>query len=105
MGSRPDISEVERWLDEERGYAEGKWAPGEVDDTITPERYAEWVNQYMSRALVLAQDGWNPLARQALAKSLRTMLAFNESMVRRFGPLPRGGVPSGEIKFHANERY
>lgn len=91
---RPDIAGVQDWLDDERAYAEGKWPTGQVDDSISPERYKEWVEQYMSRALVLGLD--NPLGRQALAKSLRTLLAWTESTVRTRGPLPPGGLPSGE---------
>jgi hypothetical protein len=96
---RPDIIEVAAWLEGERAYAEGKWAPGYVDDSITAEEYEGWVMQYLHRAIVLGVE--NPLGKQALAKALRTCLAFTESVVRRFGPLPDPGVPSGEIcTFH-----
>ena len=93
--SRPEIDQVKDWLDAERAYAEAKWPTDHVDVEIDPERYKEWVDQYMHRALVLGVD--SPLGRQALAKSLRTLTAFTESMVRRFGPLPAAGVPSGEV--------
>jgi hypothetical protein len=93
--SRPEIAHVQAWLNGERAYAEGKWPTGHVDETITPDRYKEWVEQYMHRALVLGLD--NPLGRQAQAKALRTLLAYTESVVRRFGPLPAAGVPSGEL--------
>lgn len=92
---RPDIAQVADWLEAEREYAEGKWTPETVDNSITPERYKEWVEQYMSRAIVLGLD--NPLGRQALAKALRTLQGWVESTVRTQGPLPPGGLPSGEI--------
>lgn len=92
---RPDIAEVQDWLDDERTYAEGKWPTGQVDDSISPERYKEWVEQYMSRALVLGLN--NPLGRQALAKALRTLMARTESTVRTQGRLPAGGLPSGQV--------
>ena len=92
---RPEVAQVADWLEDERVYAEGKWPTGTVDDSISPERYVEWVEQYMSRALVLGLG--NPLGRQALAKALRTLLAFVESTVRTRGPLPAGGLPSGEV--------
>lgn len=95
---RPDIAQVSDWLDDERGYAEAKWPTGTVDNSITPDRYKEWVEQYMSRALVLGLD--TSLGRQALAKSLRTLLAWVESTVRTFGSLPPGGLPSGELVNH-----
>jgi hypothetical protein len=76
---RPDIAHVQDWLDDEREYAENKWAPGEVDDSLSSERYAEFVEQYLSRALVLTLE--NPLGRQA----------------RTYGPLPPGGLPSGQL--------
>jgi hypothetical protein len=59
---RPDIAHVQDWLDDEREYAENKWAPGEVDDSLSSERYAEFVEQYLSRALVLTLE--NPLGRR-----------------------------------------
>ncbi len=92
---RPDVAHVQDWLDKERGYAEGKWPTGTVDDTITDLRYVEWVEQYLSRSLVLGLE--TPLGRQALGKALRTLLAFTESTVRTRGPLPMGGVASGEV--------
>jgi hypothetical protein len=92
---RPDIAHVQDWLDDEREYAENKWAPGEVDDSLSAERYAEFVEQYLSRALVLTLE--NPLGRQALGKALRTAMAMTESVVRTYGPLPPGGLPSGQL--------
>lgn len=83
------------WLAGERFYAESKWPPGHVDETITPEAYKAWVEQYMHRALILGLE--NPLGRQALAKACRTLIAFTESTVRRHGPIPPPGVPSGEL--------
>lgn len=85
---------VQAWLDGERGYAERKWTPGMTDE-IPPDDYKRWVGQYMHRATVLGLD--NPLGRQALAKALRTLLAFTESTVRQYGQLPPPGVPSGEV--------
>lgn len=91
---RQDIEEVSNWLDNERAYAEGKW-PLEIVDEMDQDSYTVWVNQYLHRAKVL---GWDtPNGRQALCKALRTLLAMTESNVRRFGALPPGGVPSGQI--------
>lgn len=92
---RPDVAQVADWLEDERVYAEGKWPTGTVDDTISDEEYVKWVEQYMSRALVLGLA--NPLGRQALGKALRTLLAFTESAVRTRGVLPSGGLPSGSL--------
>jgi hypothetical protein len=95
MSERPEIAHVLAWLEGERAYAEGKWKPGHVDVEITPARYKQWVEQYLHRALLLGLE--NPLGRQALAKALRTALAFTESVVRRYGDIPAPGVPSGEV--------
>jgi hypothetical protein len=86
---------VREWLDGEREYAQTKWPTGHVDVEITPARYKEWCEQYLHRALLLGLE--NPLGRQALAKALRTALAFTESVVRRYGDIPAPGVPSGEV--------
>lgn len=87
--------DVLRWLEDERAYAEAKWPP-EAHDDLPPEETRAWVEQYLHRAMVLGVDV--PLGRQALAKALRTLQAFTESVVRRYGPLPPAGVPSGDVE-------
>ena len=71
-----------------------KW-PDHTEDEIDIDEYVGWVGSYMHRAVVLGLD--TPSGRQALAKALKTLQGFTESAVRRYGPLPDPGVPSGEI--------
>ncbi len=37
--ARPEVAHVADWLEAEREYAESKWPPGHVDDSISPARY------------------------------------------------------------------
>lgn len=52
--------------------------------------------QYVDRARIFGLDTFQ--GRQALAKSIMTMIGCIESVIRVYGPLPAPGVPSGEIK-------
>jgi hypothetical protein len=86
------------WLEGEEVYARTKWTD-EMEDAIKDEdEYTDWVNSYIHRAKVLGLE--TPAGRQALAKALKTMQGFVESTVRKHGPLPDPGVPSGEIVTH-----
>jgi hypothetical protein len=53
------------------------------------------IEMYVRRAKLV---GLNTLVgRQALAKGYMVYTAYVEEVIRMFGPLPVGGVPSGEI--------
>lgn len=95
------------WLYQERTYQTEKFDYKEQDDTHTREfdlNKSEiefdlifWNRQlytYLYRAWILGLD--TPGGRQALAKFAATAVAFTESTVRVFGPLPQPGVSSGE---------
>jgi hypothetical protein len=88
------------WLAGERAYQVWKFGT-ELDDEHTLEGLADtgwWWRQlssYFHRARVLGLD--NPTGRQALAKFVATGCGLVESVIRVYGPLPRPGVPSGEI--------
>lgn len=88
-----DRAYVNAWLAEEEVYQAGKWTDGH-DEDLTLEDWETIINGYIHRAGVLGLD--TPVGRQALGKSVATANAMLATVVRKFGPLPQPGVPSGE---------
>lgn len=102
------MPDVHDWIcDERKQYADSKW-PAENEDAVTretiganrphddPLHWRFWLEQYLSRSLLL---GWDtPNGRQALGKYATTVVQMLESVRRVCGELPAPGHPSGEIK-------
>lgn len=95
--SRPWVAHVADWLEGERAYVEAKFPAGSAphEDASDPQKVVDFINQYLSRALVLGLE--NPLGRQALAKAARITVGFTETVVRDIGPIPPSGSPSGQL--------
>lgn len=101
-------TDINQWLSQERSqYADIKWNADNHDQLIRNLRddphqesdgrqYIEWVNDYIQRALLFGLD--TPQGRQALGKTCVTLHHMLESCVVAFGPMPKPGVPSGEIQ-------
>lgn len=92
---------VAAWLEAELELYSGPKYPEEETRRAVEGNVEDWgtvedrVGMYMRRATILGFD--NPRGRQALAKGLRTLLTLTERVVEMHGPLPKPGVPSGEI--------
>lgn len=95
---------VRQWVRREREYADAKFDDQRIGHDEEMRQYGIeedgfWIRQilqYFDRAQVLGLD--NPLGRQAMGKAYMTLGGFLESMVRVYGLLPPGGVPSGELR-------
>lgn len=95
---------VGNWLHDERyKYADTKYNDKnevdyhmQVDSGIGENSWYEgFIGNYFKRAQLFGLN--TPQGRQALGKMIVTCLDALESSVRVFGPMPRAGVPSGEI--------
>jgi len=94
---------VAQWLaDERRQYADAKYNDKEDIDRHMAEDgfqddgwYMGFIGNYLRRAQLLGAD--TPAGRQAMGKLVVTCLEALESSTRVYGPMPQGGVPSGEI--------
>lgn len=95
---------VERWITEERRlYADQKWdSPGAFAAHVAavksepPTTWDEWAGNYMRRAVLFGLS--TPQGRQAMGKTIVTLIDYLESAVNLWGPMPAPGVPSGEIQ-------
>lgn len=95
----PERKQSMDWLNAEFSYAEGKW-PKEQHDGITVRegttgRWMTDIDMYLHRANVLGLG--TPRGRQAAAKAMATCHTMMESIIRVYGPLPKGGLTSGDI--------
>lgn len=103
----PERRQVYTWLQaEEKDHQDLKFTEvtktdgGDLSDdawTYRPlmERWHDQISMYLHRADLLGLT--SPLGRQAAAKAVATAHGMLESIVRVYGDLPPGGVPSGEI--------
>lgn len=96
-------AEVIYWLaQEKREYAEPKWswpdaAKAHRDCVIGegPTTWNDWAGNYIKRAVMFGLDSLQ--GRQALGKTIVTLIHVLETAVEEYGPMPAPGVPSGEI--------
>lgn len=99
--------QVAEWIRLERElYAKGKkFAEGTAGrDKGISDMYREgygdgwddFVQGYLKRARLL--DIRNENGRQALGKAITTLMHCLETAVEVYGPLPKPGVPSGQIE-------
>lgn len=91
-------------FDAERGRHDESLARHDLD-----EFWFGQITQYLGRARAFLQgaaeaapDSWEQRAlelraQQALAKGMMTFKGCVEASIRTYGPLPKPGVPSGEI--------
>ena len=103
----PERRQVYTWLQaEETGHQDLKFTEvtktdgGDLSDdawTYQPlmDRWYGQIGMYLHRADTLGLT--SPLGRQAAAKAVAVAHGMLESIVRVYGDLPPGGVPSGEI--------
>ena len=95
--------QVRNWLVGEREqYAKLKWSPPTAakahrDCVIGegPTTWHDWAGNYIKRAVMFGLD--TPQGRQALGKTIVTLIHVLETAVEEYGPMPAPGVPSGEI--------
>lgn len=96
--------DIDVWLQaEQKLYAEGKWS--EPDAAVAhraallgdgPTTWDGWAGNYLRRAALFGID--TPMGRQALGKTIVTLIHFLETAIDEYGPMPAPGVPSGEIR-------
>ncbi len=95
------------WLLQERSrYADIKYAEnGEnrarlitamVDTESIPELWDVQIEGYMDRARTFGLETAH--GRQAMGKAIVTMMHCLETAIEVHGPMPKPGVPSGEIR-------
>jgi len=102
------LEQVILWINIERHYTLEKFSSIEdrthivewqLADYLDDEEIQWWDRQlenYLYRARVLGLD--TPNGRQALAKFVSTAVGMLSATVQQFGPLPKAGLPSGEIQ-------
>ena len=95
------------WLAKERReYADSKYDEQDENhrrlmldmQNLGITEYSEhwgFITNYLKRAQLLGLD--NPLGRQALGKTIVTLMHTLERAIEVFGPLPEAGYPSGEL--------
>lgn len=100
-GQPDSFSQALAWLLDERQYTLNKFGieadKEHVEDFNNDKPW--WENQfenYLHRAKILGLD--TPVGRQALAKFVSTALGMLAATIDVYGPLPKAGVPSGEVK-------
>lgn len=102
----PERLIVLKWLEGEWPYSDKKWSPAlreEADEDLSGNpgfvdgRWPFFIGQYLHRVGMLGGMS-TPRGRQALMKTLNTVLPACESMVRVFGSPPAPGINSGEIR-------
>lgn len=95
---------VRQWIDEERSrYADVKFAEGAEGRVMLIqaikdrdwERFTNFAGNYMRRAEIQGLD--TPQGRQQMGKAIVTMLHMLETAILVYEPMPKPGVPSGEI--------
>lgn len=95
----PERKEMLEWLKKEFPYADGKFKDGldrNLDDRQSFEDRIDWILNYAGRAKQFHPS--TPQGRQALAKLACAFVRLTESSIRLYGPLPKGGLPSGELE-------
>lgn len=88
---------------ERRQYADMKYPAGanranlgtEIQQVGLGDNWMGFITNYLKRAELLRLD--TPAGRQALAKMAVTIMHCLEQAIEVHGPLPRPGVPSGDI--------
>jgi hypothetical protein len=101
--NKPEREQLLRWLQQEEAYVESKFQDERLTHDLSWQTNIDkfWVPQviqYFDRARLFLEGGMYPQALQALAKAMMTSKGCLESAIRVYGDLPRGGVPSGEIR-------
>lgn len=97
---------VSSWIAEERrGHADVKYGKGTEADDLVEKQFLEeglgdsalnFIGNYLKRAQLLGVD--TPLGKQALGKAIVTCTAYLERAIIHHGPMPKPGLPSGEIQ-------
>ncbi|HEX7277883.1 MAG TPA: hypothetical protein VF244_10955 [Acidimicrobiales bacterium] len=104
MTAREDVL---RWLHEEQvTYAAKKWAEAEQRAAHEahmaalrlegPTTWDGWAGNYLRRAALFGIH--TPMGRQALGKTIVTLIHFLTTAVELYGAMPAPGVPSGELR-------
>lgn len=96
--------QLKLWVEEERKYADDKYASERevgltkmVEEEFQEGGYWEtYILGYLRRAQLFGLS--TPQGRQALAKAHMTIMACVEFSIMVFGDMPKPGVPSGEIQ-------
>ena len=83
----------EGWVHIERMYGDAKYPDKTANDQRSDDMWLQFVSNYLGRAMTLGLDSKE--GRRALGKALVTCMDWLESAIRRHGPMPKGGVPSG----------
>lgn len=86
------------WLrKEQKEYAQVKYPIStlEEDDGVLTQRCIDFVAAYLIRAQLIGLD--TPSGRQTLGKALSTLYGYTQAACYLHGPMPKPGVPSGEI--------
>lgn len=99
------VNHVRVWARvERRDYADKKFGPhraGEIEKLKADPHAAEYlhifngIGDYLKRAQQFGLD--SPQGRQAAGKALITIESLLADSVVAFGPMPKPGLPSGEI--------
>lgn len=97
---------IRQWIvDERAGHADDKWRVLEAekvaelvkDPHLDNDGYwLGFVYNYLRRCQLFGMD--SPQGRQAMGKLIVTLDALLGSAIVAFGPMPKAGVPSGEIQ-------
>lgn len=92
------------WITRERAHhADIKYANGtETRDKLVDEiqtigygpECEQFVLNYFTRVKALGLH--SPLGRQAMGKAIVTLMHYLETAIAVYGPMPPGGLPSGE---------
>lgn len=88
------------WISTERKqYADLKYPDKVKLDSLMAESGIEWwmvfITNYLKRSEIFSLA--TPQGRQALGKMITTAMDCLESACRVYGPMPKGGVTSGEL--------
>jgi hypothetical protein len=81
-----------KWHEERRALLKTAMADGGIRED---SEWWGWITQYLRRAQLLGVE--SPNGRQAFGKFIVTSMSCAEQAIRVFGPMPRPGVPSGEL--------
>lgn len=95
-----------RWIEIERDtYANakkyGEGMPGRVAliESMASEgyngRWSDYITSYLRRVELFGVD--SPQGRQAMGKTITTLMHCLETAILTYGPMPEPGQPSGEI--------
>lgn len=99
-------SDLERWIATERDeYAHhpaGKWSQPAAEaahmacvQRTGPTMWEDWAGNYIRRAVLIGLR--SALGRHALGKAIVTLMHVLETATELWGPMPRPGVPTGEV--------